>query len=84
VTFSVEGWHDGTEDDFKFQYSTNGSTWTDMMTVTKTADDDAAETFELPGSLSGTVYVRVIDTDRRGKRTALDTLYVDDMFIRTT
>ncbi len=81
VSFSVEAWHDGTEDDFVFQYSTDGSIWTDMVTITKTSDDDTEQTYDLPSSLSGTVYVRVIDTNRRGNKMVLDTLYVDEMFI---
>jgi len=82
ATFHVEAWHEGTEDDFLFQYSTDGATWTDMVTVTKTGDDDTAQTYDFAGALSGTVYVRVIDTDRSPGNTALDTLSIDEMFIR--
>ncbi len=70
-------------DDFVFAYSTNGTSYTDMVTVTKTSDNGTHQTFALPASLSGTVYVRVRDADRTRRRTVLDTVFVDDMFIRT-
>ena len=84
VTFYVEAHHSHSSDgdSFLFQYSTNGVDWIDMVTVTKTADDDAYQSYALPSSLSGTVYVRVIDTDRTKDHQGLDTLYLDDMFIR--
>jgi len=81
-TFHVEAYKSGPEDNFKFQYSTNGRTWTDMLTVTKTIDDNTAQTYSMPSGLSGTVYVRVIDTNREANKKVLDTLYVDWMFIR--
>ncbi len=52
-----------------------------MLTVTKTADDDTADFFVLPGDLSGTVYVRVVDTDRTAGNNVLDRLYIDSLFI---
>jgi hypothetical protein len=85
VTFSVEAYHTANTggDDFVFAYSTNGVNYTNMLTVTKTADDDTPQTFSMPAGLSGTVYVRVMDTYRDWSRntTFLDTIYVDDMFI---
>jgi hypothetical protein len=81
-TFYVEAYHSGTEDNFKFQYSTDGRTWTDMLTVTKTIDNNTAQSFSMPSGLSGTVYVRVIDTNRAANKKVLDTLSVDLMYIR--
>ena len=52
-----------------------------MVTVTKTADDDTAQFYTLPGTLSGTVYVRVLDTDRSEGNNALDSLSVDFLSI---
>ena len=85
VTFHVQA-HQGPSgdgDNFAFQYSTDGVNWTTMLTVTKTSDDDTYQTCALPSVLSGTVYVRAIDTDRASGNQSLDTLYVDDMFIRS-
>lgn len=85
VTFFLEAYHTAnTEgDDFVFAYSTDDSTYTDMVTVTKTADDDTYRTYELPSTLSGTVYIRVKDTDRTGGNNARDTIYIDHIFIRS-
>jgi hypothetical protein len=73
VTFYVEAYHtaNSENDDFAFAYSTTGvdGTYINMLTVTKTADDDLSQSFELPG-------------DTQGNRT-LDTIYIDQMFIRS-
>ena len=83
VQFSVEAYKAGTEDDFKFEYSPNGSDWTYMLTVSKTSDDNTPQTFDLPGGTSGTFYIHVLDTNRDNKAKDLDTVYVDHMFIRS-
>jgi hypothetical protein len=54
-----------------------------MVTVTKTSDDDSAQSYALPGDLSGTTYVKVVDDDRRNNKKDLDTVYVDHMYIRS-
>ena len=85
VTFFVEAHHTAnTEgDDFRFEYSTDGTNWTTLLTVTKTADDNVAQQAALPDGLSGTVYIRVVDTDRTSKNKVLDSLFIDKMFIRS-
>jgi hypothetical protein len=83
VTFYVEAHHDANSegDDFMFAYSLDGVNYTDMVTVTKTADNNTAQFFVLPGGTSGTVYIRVVDTDRSQGNSGLDSLYVDALFI---
>ncbi|MEN7974096.1 MAG: putative Ig domain-containing protein, partial [Verrucomicrobiota bacterium] len=83
VTFYVEAHRTANSegDDFVFAYSTDGSSWTDMVTVTKTADDDTVQWYALPSGLNGTVYVRVMDADRSVNNIAQDTIYVDALFI---
>jgi hypothetical protein len=85
VTFHLEAHRTAnTEgDDFVFAYSIDDSTYTDMVTVTKIADDGSYQTFGLPDDLSGTVYIRVMDTDRTAGNRALDTIHIDHMFIRS-
>ena len=82
--YNVEAFYvDGGDADngFLFQWSSNSSgPWTDMLTVTKTADDDTYQTFNM-GSPSGTVYVRVTDTNRVSGQRLNDTIYIDHMFI---
>lgn len=67
-------------DDFVFAYSTDDVTYTDMVTVAKTTDD-TYQTFTLPDTLSGTVYIRVKDGDQTKGNRVLDTIYIDHMYI---
>ncbi|MCD4831421.1 MAG: hypothetical protein K8R02_06385 [Anaerohalosphaeraceae bacterium] len=54
-----------------------------MLTVSKTADNDAYQSFVLPVSTSGTVHIRVKDTDQTASNKVLDTIYIDHMYIRS-
>jgi hypothetical protein len=87
LAFAAEAHRGTTNETFAFEYSTNGSTWTRMFVVAKTADDNLAQAYNLPSSISGTqtapvtVWVRVVDTDRRRNERTLDTILVDEMFI---
>jgi hypothetical protein len=86
VTFHVQAHHTtNTEgDDFTFAYSTNETgPYTDMLTVAKTVDDNTYQSYQLPSNISGTVYIRVLDTDRVIGNTVLDTIYIDHMYIRS-
>jgi hypothetical protein len=85
VTFNVEAYHttNSEGDDFTFAYSTDDSSYVDMITVTKTADDNTPQTVELPSDLSGTVYIRVKDTDSTGGNSKKDIIYIDHMYIRS-
>ena len=85
VTFYVEAHHSSNSegDNFVFAYSTNDSTYTNMLTVTKTSDDNTYQSYALPSSTSGTVYIRVVDADHTAGRQNLDTVYVDHMYIRS-
>ena len=83
VTVYLEAHHTENDegDNFVFAYSTDDVDYTDMITVTKTVDDDTYQWFSIPGSPSGTIYIRVRDTDRTDGNTQLDTIYVDNLFI---
>jgi hypothetical protein len=70
-------------DDFVFAYSLDDSTYTDMLTVTRTVDDGTYQSVVLPNSIRGRVYVRVRDTDRTPGRQRRDSIYVDHLFIRS-
>jgi hypothetical protein len=56
-------------------------TYQNMFMVTKTSDNHSVQTFVFPPGTSGTVHVRVLDTNRSAGRRVLDTLYIDHMFI---
>jgi hypothetical protein len=46
------------------------------------ADDNVDRVAVLPGSLSGTVTIRVVDTDRTAGHQTLDTFSIDELWIR--
>ena len=83
VTFYVEAYHNSSVEDFAFEVSTDGATWTRMLTVTQTSDGDALQSYELPGGTSGTVRVRVVDTNRAKREASQDSIFIDQMFIRS-
>ncbi len=82
-TFYIEAYHTAnTEgDDFIFAYSLDDITYTNMLTITKTTDDNTYQTFVFPEALSGTVYIKVIDADRTAGNGVQDTIYIDSMYI---
>ncbi|MHC4654165.1 MAG: alkaline phosphatase [Planctomycetota bacterium] len=86
VTFYVEAHKTESQDgdDFVFAYSTDDSSYTDMITVTKTVDDNVAQSYVLPASTTGTVYIRVTDTDSTQGNRSLDTISIDHMYIKCT
>ncbi len=69
-------------DDFTFYYSVDDVTYTPMLTVTKTVDDNTYQSFTLPAGITGKVYVKVEDTDRTPGNSVKDSLYIDHMFIK--
>jgi uncharacterized repeat protein (TIGR02543 family) len=86
VTFYIEAYHspNGESDDFEFSYSMDDQAYTYMLTVVKTENNGGYQTFSLPSSLSGTVYIRVTDTDQTRGNTFKDTIYIDHMYIESS
>ncbi len=64
-------------------YSLDASDWIDMLTVTKTSDDDQTQQFPLPPATSGTLWVRATDTDQTPGNSTLDSLFLDYLAILT-
>ena len=85
VTLFVEahGTANSEGDQFTFSYSENNLDFIDVLTVSKTADDDAPQIALLPSTLSGTVYVRVEDTDQTPGNDSLDSVFIDHLLIQT-
>jgi len=81
--FHIEAHHTANleGDDFVFAYSTDNIIYHDMVTVTKTTDDDTYQTFTFPDTISGTVYIRVKDLDQTPTHIYKDTIYIDHMYI---
>lgn len=65
-------------DDFIFEYSTDGVTYLSLVTVASATEQ--VYTVNLSG-LTGTVYVKVRDSNRAWDATSLDNVYIDEMYI---
>ncbi|MBN1481352.1 T9SS C-terminal target domain-containing protein [candidate division KSB1 bacterium] len=85
VVFNVEAYKTANSegDDFEFAYSTDENNYISMVTVTKTSDDDNVQTYTLPNITSGTIYIRVVDTDHSAKNRSFDTIFVDRIFVES-
>ena len=66
-------------DDFVFAYSTDDVNYVNMVTVA--SGTEQVYSAALPGTLNGTVYVRVLDTDRNWGNVSFDDVFVDEMYI---
>ena len=84
--FRIDAHHSANNegDDFVFSYSLDNATYTPMVTVTKTSDDDGVQTYAFPGDVGGIVFIRVEDTDRTAGNGNRDTVTIDEMSIVTT
>ena len=83
--FFIEAYHtiNAEQDDFMFQYSDSSSgPWMDIVTVTATSDPNTYTGGGLPGTISGNIYIRVVDTDSTNGNLGNDTVYVDHMYVR--
>jgi PKD repeat protein len=70
-------------DSFLFEWSSNNTTYTPMFSADiASSDPDTYQSFALPSTLNGTVYIRVTDTDQTSGNRNLDTVTVDHLFIR--
>jgi len=83
LEFHVKAYHSPSTDGdhFVLSFSTDNVNYTEMLTVTKTADDNSEQVYSLPASLKGRVYVKARDTNHTKAAQTLDTLYVDSMSI---
>jgi hypothetical protein len=81
VTFNLDAATSGTES-FVFEYSTDGVSWTTIATI-DSSSPTGIQTFSIDSGVSGTVFVRVRDTNRsRGDSTA-DSISVDEMYFES-
>ncbi len=83
VTLHVEAHRPANSDgdDFTFGYSTDGFSFTDVITVASAAEETYSAA--LPATLSGTVYLRVVDSDRTRENQSLDSIHIDYLAIET-
>ena len=80
-TVIANAWSGGSSDgdDFLFEWSSGGSPYQPLFTVSSTSE---ANVQSAAISASGTVYVRVTDTDRTAGNLGLDSVIVDQLIIR--
>ncbi len=85
VEFNIEA--NTTGEPIALYYSTTGTGkvggpgWNHMLDITKTVDDNTLQTFTMPVSTIGTVFIGAIDTDQASGDNTLDTLFIDRMYI---
>ena len=82
--FSVEAFRPDSPDadDFVFSYSEDSFVYTDMVVVNSPVE--SVYNYGLPPTLSGTVYIRVKDTERTVGNTDISGLSIDELFITST
>ena len=87
IELHVEGFRSSSTDgdDFHFESSTNGGTTFTPVTMASLplADGDTDLVGNLPGTVSGTVVIRVVDTDRTAGHQTLDSVAIDEVFLRS-
>lgn len=80
----VNAWQSESSDDdtFDFQWSTNGTSWSPALNVAATNNQLTPMSFALPPGTTGTVYIRVIDTDRTSGNRSKDIINVDLLMVQ--
>jgi chitodextrinase len=79
VVVTTNAWSSGSGDgdQFKFEYSVNGGrSWGALFTINSTSNSNV-QTFAIPGAQSGSLIVRVVDTNRVAGKLEMNTVYVD-------
>jgi PKD repeat protein len=85
TTLHLNAWHSSSSDGDNISVAWSlgdGSNFQEITTL-KSTYDDGIRTFVLPSGLQGEVRIRLRDTDRTPGSRTLDTVYVDEMYIRS-
>ncbi len=85
ITLFINAWQSASEDGDNFIFSCSvdgGVTYTDLITISNTTDNGLVSA-SLPPYIQGDIIIRVQDTDRNIGSLALDTLFVDKLYIST-
>ena len=84
VTVYANAWSDGSSDgdNFRFEYSVNnGSSFSTLFTVSSTSGSNL-QMVAIPGSPSGSIIIRVVDTDQGQGHRENNTINVDHLYIQ--
>ena len=81
-TFYLEAYRPANTDgdDFIFEYSTDDATYLSLVTVASATEQ--VYSAAIPDGITGTVYVRVRDSNRSWGNTSYDPVYIDYMYIQ--
>jgi hypothetical protein len=75
------------DDDFRFEWSTNGTTFTPVpmssLPVMFDPDDGSLRVGEMPPTLSGIITLRVVDTNRSPGASIVDWVRIDSLLVRS-
>jgi PKD repeat protein len=87
VTVYANAWSGGSAegDSFLFEWSTSSSGFQTLFTVGNSSGPGSAQSklIDTTGALSGVIYIRVRDIDRTAGNKTLDTVYMDQLYIKT-
>ena len=83
VTVFAQAFGGSESDDFQFEVSLDGGANYGLLFTVPHTDDGQLQSAALSPATSGSVLVRVVDTDSSGGELGLDTVSVDLLFIRT-
>jgi thermitase len=85
MTFFANAWGTTSSDDesFRFAFSLDDKEYTNLFTVTDNIDTGNYQSYTLPNSTVGRIYIRMVDTDRTIGNRQLDSVYLDHLFVRS-
>lgn len=84
VTLHANAWSSGSTDGdtFDFEYSLNNGSFTFLFNVNSNTNDASLQSATIPGS--GSIVIRVVDTDRTATHREKNTVYIDHLFIQVS
>ncbi|MEQ8820118.1 MAG: family 10 glycosylhydrolase [Sumerlaeia bacterium] len=68
-------------DDFVISWSKDNASYTPAITITASSDTDTYQSYIFPQDVSGTLYIRIEDTNRTAGQSALDTVSIDHLYV---
>ena len=77
ASLHLEAHHNSANERFYFNYSTDGTSFANLLSVTKTTDDNQVQIAQLPEGISGDVWIQVRDSQLGDAID--DTIFVDYM-----
>lgn len=85
ITVFITAWApaNSEQDNFNIEVSFNGGAWAPLLTIMAGSPEGGSYSAQLTSSLSGTYRLRVVDTNRTEGARIFDSVYIDQLFLRT-